>query len=617
MGLEHIADSINKIVDRDINIRNKQIGERKNLKRWAAQSGVSWDDTWDDMSNDDLTTIIGENMQLRSEEDYYYKNNFTIPEPEKYKNLNTSDKINYLRMYAGSAKELKGVRDSITELGVSVPEIYINDIDKLRQYRKAVFDFRSGIYSSEYENFQNEIMDSEAGKVVEYLKMNDENNIFNNYFNEKFKNEKYPNAAFIKSLYKDGQSNVESIVQEHISWAGSKGMTIHNNMVDNLRSQLTKNQNPVQIWENQKKNIENKQNEENKRKILKIKTQNTYNKFDDKNFEKIYNSNGNINDYFSLFEGQGITLTNKEKEEINNKYNLFKQGRNYEEAGKAINIIKNNPSLQIQLLKELKEGKIKTPQDVYDAINSDRALNLSTDIGILNKDIDVEKDNVTFGNTKIDKYNSNIQDLNDKIQWYNENGDIQEWVENEEGLSYEQIQNPEFLAANPGYMDAIERIISNRQNNIKMINTQIENYRKLIDDAQQDERLQYTQSEKIKNKTEKEKAKKDAERKRIELKNYEKLNKAINDYNQALKLFELSKTKKDKQSEIKQKEDKMYEKAIALKILIEKPENKNYITKNQEFYKILKKMLGENIEDESTETQKKPTKPLDLDKYRE
>jgi len=121
---------------------------------------------------------------------------------------------------------------------------------------------------------------------------------------------------------------------------------------------------------------------------------------------------------------------------------------------------------------------------------------------------------------------------------------------------------------------------------------------------------------KIKNEAEKEKAKKDAERKRTELKNYEKLDKAINDYNQALKLFELSKTKKDKSTEIKQKEEKMIEKAIALKILIEKPENKNYITKNPEFYKILKKMLGENIEDESTGTQEKPTKALDLNKYR-
>jgi hypothetical protein len=65
MALEHVADSINKIVERDIEIKNRKNDKTDKLKEWAAKGGISWDASFDKMDNDTLQNAISDRMQLK------------------------------------------------------------------------------------------------------------------------------------------------------------------------------------------------------------------------------------------------------------------------------------------------------------------------------------------------------------------------------------------------------------------------------------------------------------------------------------------------------------------------------------------------------------------------
>lgn len=505
MALEHVADSINKIVERDIEIKNRKNDKTDKLKEWAAKGGISWDASFDKMDNDTLQNAISDRMQLKSHEDYYYQNNFNMP--EGYKNVtDIKQKTEMLRVGIGRAKEIKTAKNSILSLGYGIPEYMQNDPEKLLRYSRSIADFKSGIFSKDYEEFQNEILDNESKNITDTLKMNDENNIFNNYFNEKFKNEKYPNAAFIKSLYKDGQGNVESALQEYISWAGSKGMTINNNMVDNLRSQLTKNQNPVQIWENQKKNIENKMLKDKERKQREWEINAGVLQKQNQIFDIVYNGGKSelLDEDILAF---GIE-DKKIKDEIQNNFKMFKIEK---DKSKNMNIVNTfiklmDPEDVAGFIKNINDGKEVTTEQITEAMNKKEATEiLNQTNGILDlskyKSQNINQtEEFKYDNTMVGNLNSKIHELiKEKTKILN-NSDIYEFMENNNIniLDRKVLKNSDTLKS-------IKNLIEQKNQKIKYIDLQISDYRKSLDEAQQDERFQYTQSEKIKNKIEKEK----------------------------------------------------------------------------------------------------------------
>ncbi len=558
MALEHVADSINKIVERDIEIKNRENDKTDKLKEWAAKGGISWDASFDKMDNDTLQNAISDRMQLKSLEDYYYQNNFNMP--EGYNDADIKTKTEMLRVGIGRAKEIKTAKNSILSLGYGIPEYMKNDLEKLLKYLRSITDFKSGIFSKDYEEFQNEILDNESKKITDILMKNDQNDIFNTHFNEKFKNEKYPNAAFIKSLYKDGQDNVESALQEYISWAGNKGMTINNKMVDNLRSQLTKNQNPVQIWENQKKNIENKMLKDKERKQLEWEINAGVLQKQNQIFETAYNGGKPelSNEDFLAF---GIK-DEKMKNEMQNNFKMFKIEK---DKSKNMNMVKTfiklmDPEDVAGFIKKINKGEEVTTEQITEAINKNQAteiLNQTNGILVLSE-YQSQNTNQTeefiYDNTLVGKLSSKIHKLiNEKTKILN-NSDIYEFMENNKINTLDR----EVLLKNPDILKSIKNLIEQRNQKIKNINLQISDYRQSLDDAQQNEHFQYTKTEKIKNEIKKEKEKQEKKNENINKKINELKIKLTNPNIENLQEIEIAKQIKElevKKTGIKQKKE--------------------------------------------------------------
>lgn len=156
--------------------------------------------------------------------------------------------------------------------------------------------------------------------------------------------------------------------------------------------------------------------------------------------------------------------------------------------------------------------------------------------------------------------------MNEKTKILN-NSDIYEFMEKNDI----KILDREILLKNPDILKSIKNLIEQKNQKIKYIDLQISDYRKSLDEAQQDELFQYTKSEKTKNKIEKGKTNYQAQINTLE------------------KQFYLAKNLKEK-SEISKKIREIEIKAAGENINVNLPE----IAKYEPFQQIIPEKKGNN-----------------------